>query len=116
MHLASTWSSWTSESAAAFMHTPTFYAPERMDTDISQMPMMSGVEVARAVRAMGCPIYIVGCTGNALKEDQDEYIGAGADDLIPKPIHQSAIEAEIVKARKRVRGETMPRAIHEAED
>lgn len=31
---------------------------------------MSGVEVARAVREMNCPIYIVGCTGNALREDQ----------------------------------------------
>jgi len=31
---------------------------------------MSGVEVAREVREMGCPLYIVGCTGNALREDQ----------------------------------------------
>lgn len=34
------------------------------------MPRMSGVEVARATRELGCPIYIVGCTGNALREDQ----------------------------------------------
>lgn len=34
------------------------------------MPLMSGVEVATEVRKMGCPIYIVGCTGNALREDQ----------------------------------------------
>jgi len=40
---------------------------------------MSGVEVAREVREMGCPVYIVGCTGNALREDQEEYIAAGAD-------------------------------------
>lgn len=39
-------------------------------TDFSQMPLMSGVEVAREVREMGCPLYIVGCTGNALREDQ----------------------------------------------
>ncbi len=43
------------------------------------MPLMSGVEVAREVREMGCPLYIVGCTGNALREDQEEYIAAGAD-------------------------------------
>jgi CheY-like chemotaxis protein len=43
------------------------------------MPLMTGVEVARAVRELGCPLYIVGCTGNALKEDQEEYIDAGAD-------------------------------------
>ena len=38
--------------------------------NLSQMPLMSGVEVAREVREMGCPLYIVGCTGNALREDQ----------------------------------------------
>lgn len=38
--------------------------------DDSQMPLMSGVEVAREVREMGNPIFIVGCTGNALREDQ----------------------------------------------
>jgi CheY-like chemotaxis protein len=36
----------------------------------SQMPIMTGVEVAREVREMGNPVYIVGCTGNALREDQ----------------------------------------------
>jgi len=31
---------------------------------------MSGVEVVRALREMGNPLYVVGCTGNALREDQ----------------------------------------------
>ena len=73
------------------------------------MPMMSGVEVAREVREMGCPIFIVGCTGNALREDQDEYIAAGADDIIPKPIHQRSVVDMIREARRRVAGETSPR-------
>jgi len=34
------------------------------------MPFMSGVEVVRALREMGNPLYVVGCTGNALREDQ----------------------------------------------
>lgn len=38
----------------------------------SQMPVMSGVETARELRRIGCPIFIVGATGNALKEDQEE--------------------------------------------
>lgn len=75
------------------------------------MPLMSGVEVARAVRSVGCPIYIVGCTGNALREDQEEYISAGADGIIPKPIHQKAIVEMIGEARKRVRGETRPKEL-----
>ncbi|WWD17522.1 hypothetical protein CI109_101963 [Kwoniella shandongensis] len=75
----------------------------------NQMPLMSGVEVAREVREMGCPIYIVGCTGNALREDQEEYIRAGADGIIPKPIHQKSLLEMIKEARKRVAGETRPK-------
>ncbi|WVF71708.1 hypothetical protein IAT40_006516 [Kwoniella sp. CBS 6097] len=75
----------------------------------NQMPLMSGVEVAREVRDMGCPIFIVGCTGNALREDQEEYIAAGADGIIPKPIHQKSLVEMIKEARRRVAGETRPK-------
>ena len=50
------------------------------------MPLMSGVEVAREVRGLGHPLYIVGCTGNALREDQvshkdkSNYAQLGTDD------------------------------------
>ncbi|WVR07277.1 hypothetical protein IAU60_004318 [Kwoniella sp. DSM 27419] len=75
----------------------------------NQMPLMSGVEVAREVRDIGCPVFIVGCTGNALREDQEEYIAAGADGIIPKPIHQKSLVEMIKEARKRVAGETKPK-------
>jgi CheY-like chemotaxis protein len=65
------------------------------------MPNMSGVEVARALRAYPSNIYIVGCTGNALREDQDEYLAAGADVIITKPIHQSAVMEKLKHARER---------------
>jgi CheY-like chemotaxis protein len=96
------------------------------------MPLMTGVEVAREVRRMGCPLYIVGCTGNALVEDQvcqrslawaavrllmeqEEYIRAGADDIITKPIHQKSVQEHIRHARRRIAGETQPRDWEEAE-
>ena len=55
----------------------------RNDADISQMPFMSGVEVVRALREMGNPLYVVGCTGNALREDQVRllYISAHITDI-----------------------------------
>lgn len=51
--------------------------------DDSQMPFMSGVEVVRALREMGNPLYVVGCTGNALREDQVRllYISAHITDI-----------------------------------
>ncbi|KAL1405534.1 hypothetical protein Q8F55_009172 [Vanrija albida] len=69
----------------------------------NQMPKMTGVEVAAEVRRLGLPLFIVGCTGNALREDQDEYLAAGADDLLPKPVHQANILEMIEAARARMR-------------
>jgi CheY-like chemotaxis protein len=34
------------------------------------MPVMSGVEVAREVREAEYDLYICGCSGNAMREDQ----------------------------------------------
>jgi CheY-like chemotaxis protein len=45
----------------------------------NQMPVMSGVEMARKVRKLGRKDLIVGVTGNALLPDQEEYLTAGAD-------------------------------------
>lgn len=71
------------------------------------MPRKSGVEVVREVRALGMDLYIVGCTGNALKEDQEEYLAAGADEVLTKPVHRVQVVAKLDAAgRNRVeRGE-----------
>jgi CheY-like chemotaxis protein len=66
------------------------------------MPEMSGVEVTRSVRLSSNPVYIVGCTGNALKEDQEEYTAAGADQVLTKPIKQAALVQAIEYARRRL--------------
>lgn len=67
----------------------------------SQMPQMTGVEVVRALRQAQIGVYVVGCTGNALRDDQREYLDAGAQQLLPKPIHQSSIELILEEARQR---------------
>jgi CheY-like chemotaxis protein len=67
----------------------------------SQMPKMCGVEVVQCVRDLGLPTLVVGCTGNALQEDQEEYLAAGANRVLSKPIHQSSIEEVLTEARQR---------------
>jgi CheY-like chemotaxis protein len=62
---------------------------------------MSGVEVARELRRLDIGVYIVGCTGNALREDQDEYLIAGADDILPKPVAQNDVIQKLEEARRR---------------
>jgi CheY-like chemotaxis protein len=69
----------------------------------NQMPLMSGVEAVRVLRARGSQLFVVGCTGNALEEDQHEYRSAGADAILPKPVHQQDMEAKLVEARERKR-------------
>lgn len=70
------------------------------------MPNMSGVELSRHLRSMDPPhpIYIAGCTGNALKEDQEEYRAAGADVILTKPIKQAAVEEACRLALERASG------------
>ena len=45
----------------------------------NQMPVMTGVECARELRLVGCPIFICGATGNALQDDQSEVSGGLSD-------------------------------------
>ncbi|QRW17022.1 protein-histidine kinase [Rhizoctonia solani] len=45
----------------------------------NQMPLCSGLEVMRQLRSIGRQDFVVGVTGNALKEDQEEYYEAGVD-------------------------------------
>lgn len=45
----------------------------------NQMPVMSGVDAVRRLREMKRKDFVVGVTGNALKEDQQEYLEAGVD-------------------------------------
>ncbi|NNU15970.1 response regulator [Parvularcula sp. ZS-1/3] len=53
------------------------------------MPIMTGDEAIRAIRRGDVPqadIPIIALTANALRQQRDEYLQAGADDYVPKPI------------------------------
>lgn len=51
-----------------------------------QMPVMDGLEAARAIRARGDRVPIIAMTASVMKGDQDMCIAAGMDGYIPKPI------------------------------
>jgi hypothetical protein len=44
-------------------------------------------------------------------DKQDEYLSAGADGIIPKPVHQKSVLEQIKEARKRIAGKTVPKVI-----
>ncbi|KAJ7024754.1 hypothetical protein C8F04DRAFT_1130467 [Mycena alexandri] len=50
------------------------------------MPVMTGEEAVKEIRSHDRDDFVVGCTGNALTEDQDSYREAGADEVMVKPV------------------------------
>ncbi len=51
-----------------------------------QMPVMGGLEATQWLRQIKCETPIVALTANALKQDRDRCIAAGANDYLTKPV------------------------------
>ncbi|KAF9507734.1 hypothetical protein BS47DRAFT_1303663 [Hydnum rufescens UP504] len=58
----------------------------------NQMPVLSGVQMVKRLRELGRTEFIVGITGNALKEDQAEYMEAGLDKVLTKPVLERSLK------------------------
>ena len=61
--------------------------------DVS-MPEMDGLEATRIIRARDderASIPIIGVTAYAFDEDREKILGAGMNDLIPKPVSRTAL-------------------------
>ncbi|QRW13620.1 protein-histidine kinase [Ceratobasidium sp. AG-Ba] len=67
----------------------------------NHMPICSGVEVARRLRKLERKDFVVGVTGNALTEDQQEYLQAGANHVLTKPVLEKSLKAMLVLADER---------------
>ncbi|KAF7308969.1 hypothetical protein MKEN_01097600 [Mycena kentingensis (nom. inval.)] len=69
----------------------------------NQMPKLSGVKVVERLRAMGRSEFVVGVTGNALLTDQKEYLDAGADHVLTKPVLEASLRKMLALADARRR-------------
>ncbi|KAG8751906.1 hypothetical protein FRC12_012212 [Ceratobasidium sp. 428] len=67
----------------------------------NHMPICSGVEVAKRLRKLERKDFVVGVTGNALTEDQQEYLQAGANHVLTKPVLEKSLKAMLVLADER---------------
>lgn len=56
------------------------------------MPVLDGVRATRAIRSLGVTVPIVAVTGNALDEDTERFIRAGANEVLSKPVQRAALE------------------------
>jgi CheY-like chemotaxis protein len=60
----------------------------------NEMPIMKGPEACWYIRnKLQCNCYIFGLTGNVMKEDVDEFMSCGADDVLAKPFQMKDLEA-----------------------
>lgn len=63
-----------------------------------QMPMMGGIEAARAIRKIENNSYrtpIIALTANAIKGDKELYLNAGMDGYLAKPIRINEMDATL---------------------
>ena len=63
-----------------------------------QMPVMNGIEATKAIRQLGaplCDIPIIALTANILPEQVNEYILAGMNDVLAKPVRAAALLQKI---------------------
>lgn len=61
------------------------------------MPVMGGLEAARAIRALKPLQPIIALTAAALKEDRDQSLEAGMNDFLTKPLQLQELQAMLRK-------------------
>lgn len=57
----------------------------------ASLPLVSGVQVVRALRGIGLSLHIVGCTSNAEHRAAQDFYAAGADHVLVKPAQAEAL-------------------------
>ncbi|TFK39719.1 hypothetical protein BDQ12DRAFT_681093 [Crucibulum laeve] len=67
----------------------------------NQMPVMSGLKTVEKLRELGRNDFIVGVTGNALLTDQREYLDAGVDRVLTKPVLERSLRDILIIADER---------------
>ncbi|MDP3491677.1 MAG: ATP-binding protein [Hyphomonadaceae bacterium] len=68
-----------------------------------QMPHMNGVDATRAIRGLVGPasqVPIIGLTANVMEHQRTEYLAAGMDGVVAKPISPAALITEIARLVK----------------
>ncbi|GLB41632.1 putative his Kinase A (phosphoacceptor) domain containing protein [Lyophyllum shimeji] len=67
----------------------------------NQMPVLSGLKTVKKLRELGRKDLVVGITGNALLTDQQEYLEAGVDRVLTKPVLERSIRDVLLLADER---------------
>jgi len=95
-------------------------AVSRADYDVVlmdiQMPEMDGVQATRRIRQMAAPkgkVPIVALTAHALTGAREEYLAAGMDDYLSKPVNPAALLGKLDEIADKIAGPGAPPAVAE---
>jgi two-component system sensor histidine kinase/response regulator len=61
------------------------------------MPVLNGVDACRILRDRGVQVPIIALTGNALAEDVDAFMSAGAVAVLTKPINRAQLQQALAE-------------------
>jgi len=67
----------------------------------NQMPVMSGLDAVTTLRSFRRGDLVIGVTGNALLSDRQEFLSAGADHVLTKPVFEGNLVEVIRVAQER---------------
>jgi PAS domain S-box-containing protein len=62
-----------------------------------QMPVMDGLEAARAIRASGSTVPIIALTASAMPEERSACAAAGMDEVVAKPVTREALSEVLAR-------------------
>lgn len=65
------------------------------------VPFLTGLQVVAELRRHMREEFVIGVTGNALKEDQEEFESAGADHVLTKPVQAASLAQMLELARSK---------------
>lgn len=83
-----------------------------------QMPELDGIEATKQIRALpapACNAYIIAMTANAMTGAREEYLAAGMNDYVSKPIDAQVLLSRLARLPARLRPQPAePEAVADA--
>ncbi len=72
-----------------------------------QMPELDGIQATRQIRSLPppkCDIPIIALTAHALSGAREEYLAAGMNDYISKPVDQTVLLSKLIEIARQIEG------------